>query len=100
MEIKLQTARLYIREFTLADAEILYQMHQDPAINQFTGDPIPWDSIEIVEKIITETLIPQYQFGIGRWACHLIENDDFIGWCGLKKVGDEVDLGYRFIQKY
>jgi RimJ/RimL family protein N-acetyltransferase len=44
--------------------------------------------------------MPQYQFGIGRWACHVLENNEFIGWCGLKKVGDEVDLGYRFIQKY
>jgi len=100
MEIKLRTARLYLREFTLADAEILYQMHQNPAITKYTGDPIPWDSIEIVEKIIAEALMPQYQFGIGRWACHLLENDEFIGWCGLKKVGNEVDLGYRFIQKY
>jgi RimJ/RimL family protein N-acetyltransferase len=100
MEIKLQTPRLYMREFTLADAEILYQMHQDPAITKYTGDPIPWDNIKMVENIIAEALIPQYQFGIGRWACHLLENDEFIGWCGLKKVGNEVDLGYRFIQKY
>jgi RimJ/RimL family protein N-acetyltransferase len=75
-------------------------MHQDPAITKYTGDPIPWDNIKMVENIIAEALIPQYQFGIGRLACHLLENDEFIGWCGLKKVGNEVDLGYRFIQKY
>ena len=28
------------------------------------------------------------------------ENNVFIGWCGLKKVDEEYDLGYRFIQKY
>ena len=31
---------------------------------------------------------------------HLKETNEFIGWCGLKQVDDEIDLGYRYIQKY
>lgn len=100
MKVKLETARLYLREFTLADAVLLYEMHQDPEITRYTGDPVPWSSVEQAEKIITDIILPQYKKGIGRWAAHLKENNEFIGWCGLKDLGGEVDLGYRYLQKY
>ncbi len=100
MNIKLQTPRLYLREFTLADVELLYNMHQDPAITRYTGDPMPWNSLVHTEKVLTEAILPQYQNGIGRWAVHLKETREFIGWCGLKKVDDEIDLGYRYVQQY
>ena len=100
MNIKLQTPRLYLREFTLADVALLYNMHQDPFITRYTGDPMPWDSLAHTEKVLTAAILPQYKNGIGRWAVHLKETDEFIGWCGLKQVDDEIDLGYRYIQKY
>lgn len=96
----LETDRLYFRQFVLDDAAILYEMHQDPAITKYTGDPIPWDSVGLVENILKEGILPQYKKKIGRWATFLKEDDTFIGWCGLKDVDGEVDLGYRFIQKY
>ncbi|MES2655624.1 MAG: GNAT family N-acetyltransferase [Bacteroidota bacterium] len=100
MHIKLETERLYLREFTLDDAAMVFEMHQDPAITRYTGDPLPWDSIVHTEKILTEAILPQYQHNIGRWAVHLKATDEFIGWCGLKNTGEEIDLGYRYIQKY
>ncbi|MES2778812.1 MAG: GNAT family N-acetyltransferase [Bacteroidota bacterium] len=96
----LQTDRLYFREFTLNDAALLYEMHQDPAITRYTGDPIPWDSIERVETILRDGIIPQYQHQMGRWAVHLKSDNTFIGWCGLKEIDGEVDLGYRFLQQF
>jgi [ribosomal protein S5]-alanine N-acetyltransferase len=95
-----ETERLYFREFTLADAQMLYDMHQDPEITRYTGDPIPWDNVALVEQILKDTIMPQYAKKIGRWAVHLKADDTFIGWCGLKDIGHEVDLGYRYIQKY
>lgn len=100
MNIKLQTPRLYLREFTLADVQLLYNMHQDPAIIRYTGDPLPWDSLAQTEKVLVDIILPQYKNGIGRWAVHLKETNEFIGWCGLKQVDDEIDLGYRYIRKY
>lgn len=95
-----ETQRLYFREFTPADAPLLYEMHQDPEITRYTGDPLPWDSIAQAEKVLQEIIIPQYARQIGRWAVHLKSDDTFIGWCGLKDLGGEIDLGYRYIQKY
>jgi ribosomal-protein-alanine N-acetyltransferase len=83
VHIKLQTPRLYLREFTLADAEMVYEMHQDPAITRYTGDPIPWDSVDLVRQILADAILPQYTNNIGRWAVHLKEDHTFIGWCGL-----------------
>lgn len=100
MNIKLETPRLYLREFTLADVALLYNMHQDPAITRYTGDPLPWDSLAHTEKVLTEAILPQYKNGIGRLAVHIKQTDEFIGWCGLKQVDDEIDLGYRYIQQY
>lgn len=100
MEKLLETERLYFRYFTADDARLLYEMHQDPEITRHTGDPVPWDSLELASRVLEEVIIPQYQKKIGRWAVHLRSDDSFIGWCGLKDVGKEVDLGYRYIQKY
>lgn len=96
----LETERLYLREFTLNDAEMLYEMHQDPEITRYTGDPIPWDSVELVKSILQDAILPQYPNKIGRWAVHLKADDTFLGWCGLKNTGEEIDLGYRYIQKH
>ena len=96
----LETERLYFREFTLDDATLLYEMHQDAKITKYTGDPIPWDSIERTKSILQNTILPQYIHKIGRWAMHLKSDDSFIGWCGLKNVEGEIDLGYRLIPKF
>jgi ribosomal-protein-alanine N-acetyltransferase len=96
----LETDRLYFRQFVLDDAAVLYEMHQDLAITKYTGDPIPWDSVGLVENILKEAILPQYEKKIGRWATFLKADDTFIGWCGLKDVDGEVDLGYRFIRQY
>jgi ribosomal-protein-alanine N-acetyltransferase len=100
MKILLETERLYFREFTMDDAEMLFEMHQDHEITRYVGDVVPWDTLELTQKILREFILPQYENKIGRWAVYVKENNVFIGWCGLKKVDDEYDLGYRFIQKY
>lgn len=95
-----ETERLYLREFTLDDAQLLFDMHQDPAITKYTGDPVPWDSVDMVRQILTDTIMPQYTKKIGRWGVFLKSTGAFIGWCGLKDIGSEIDLGYRYIRKY
>lgn len=100
MRILLETERLYFREFTMDDADMVFDMHKDPEITRYVGDVVPWDTIELTRKILSEFILPQYENKIGRWAVYVKENNVFIGWCGLKKVDNEYDLGYRFIQKY
>jgi ribosomal-protein-alanine N-acetyltransferase len=100
MEKILETERLYMREFVLEDASIMLNLNQDPDVVRYTGDPYPWSSLEETEKIFMDVIFPQYKNKIGRWAVFLKEADEFIGWCGLKDIGEEIDLGYRYHKKH
>jgi len=96
----LKTPRLYLREFTMADAQLLIDLNSDPEVTRFTGDG-PVDAAE-AERVLKEVILPQYANKIGRWAVHLNSSGEFIGWCGLKYIEslDEIDLGYRFFKEH
>jgi ribosomal-protein-alanine N-acetyltransferase len=96
----LETERLYLREFTLEDAPMMLELNQDPDVVRYTGDPYPWNSLEETKEIFTNVIFPQYKNKIGRWAVFLKETDEFLGWCGLKDIGGEIDLGYRYHKRY
>lgn len=97
----LETERLYLREFTLDDAQLLIDLNSNPEVTKYTGDALLLD-LDVSKRILTEIILPQYSNKIGRWAVHLKSNDEFIGWCGLKYLveTDEVDLGYRFFKEH
>ena len=98
MNIILQTPRFYLRQFTLADAALIQQLNGDPEVVKYVHEPTV-DSIEQAEKILNDIILPQYTlYNMGRWAIHLKTTNEFIGWCGLKKIEDIIDLGYRFHQ--
>ncbi len=96
MHLILETERLYLRQFTEADAALVRQLSAAPGVLQYIPEPIP-ASDEEAKEVITNILLPQYKNGLGRWATHLKDNNEFIGWCGLKMVNGEIDLGYRFL---
>jgi len=100
MNIQLETERLYLREFTIEDAQLLIDLNSDEEVTRYTGDG-PVKDLEDAKRILTDIIFPQYKNKIGRWAVHLKLNNEFIGWCGLKHIaGDnEIDLGYRFFKK-
>lgn len=92
-----QSERLRFREFTLDDAEDLYQLNLDPEVIRYTGDP-PFESKETAKQFIHD--YKEYKLnGFGRWAVELISDSRFIGWAGLKiNELHKIDLGYRFHQ--
>ena len=98
MNIILETSRLYLRQFIEADAALLRQLNSEPGVLQYIPEPIP-ASDEEAKEILINIILPQYKNNLGRWATHIKENNEFIGWCGLKwlKENDEIDLGYRFM---
>ena len=99
MNIIIETTRLVLRTFTVADASLIYQLNLDPAITLFTGDPIR--DLQQAEQVLEQTILPQYiLYNHGRWAVHTKPELEFIGWCGLKARPEkkEIDLGYRFMK--
>jgi len=93
-----ETPRLYFREFDVEDANSLFLLNEDPEVIRYTGDP-PFENSEAARKFILD--YDHYEkHGFGRWAVVKKEDDQFIGWCGLKyNEEEEIDIGFRFFQK-
>jgi RimJ/RimL family protein N-acetyltransferase len=98
MLIQLETARTYLRNLTVADAEDFYSLNLDPEVMRYTGDN-PFKSFEEAKRFLAE--YDQYQkYGVGRLAVIEKKTGDFLGWCVLKYTPreDYYDLGYRFFR--
>ena len=95
----LETRRLILRQFTEADAPLIYQLNSDEEVIKYVHEPLLKNDEE-AKEIIRQIILPQYKNNLGRWAIHTKDNNKFIGWCGLKYLEkqDEIDLGYRFLQ--
>ena len=92
-----RTARQLLREITVADAPFMVEMNEDPVVKQFTGDD-PFVSLEAAQKYFAE-YDPYTTEGVGRWASIDLTSGEFLGWCGLRRVGGELDLGYRYMAR-
>lgn len=100
MKIIFETPRLIFRPFTIADAPLLLNLNSDPDVVKYVHE-LPLTTEEQARGIINDIILPQYENNLGRWAMHKKEDDEFIGWCGLKYIPakDEIDLGYRILKK-
>ena len=96
MHIIFETPRLILRRFTEADAPLVLELNSDPIVLKYLHEPILKDE-DHAREIIRTIILPQYENNLGRWAMHTKENNEFIGWCGLKNRPEinEIDLGYR-----
>jgi ribosomal-protein-alanine N-acetyltransferase len=99
MNVILETNRLLLRTFTPEDAQLIYELNLDPEITRYTGDPVK--DINHAKEVLEQVILPQYAlYNHGRWAVHIKDDLEFIGWCGLKTRPErkEIDLGYRFLK--
>lgn len=94
----LETKRLILREFLISDANSMFELNNNSKVLKYTGDKA-FISINEAEKFI-EKYDAYQKNGFGRWAVLLKENNQFIGWCGLKLNEENfVDIGFRFFEK-
>lgn len=96
----LETTRCYLRELTIDDAQLFYDLNADEDVIKYTGDKA-FNSVESARQFLANYK-PYQEYGFGRWAVIDKKTNKFIGWCGLKYSVDlnEVDLGFRFHKKY
>lgn len=101
------SVRLSYRLMTADDAELLYQLDQDPEVMRFisNGKISSRDSIENV-------LVPRMQKylnvekGWGIWQVNIAKTDEYIGWVLVRPMNffsddvefDNLELGWRFFQ--
>lgn len=77
----------------------MFELNSDPEVMKYTGD-VSFESLEQTKHFIK--IYPDYKKnGFGRNAVILKETNEFLGWCGLKKLEDgTVDIGYRFLKRH
>lgn len=101
MKIIIETPRLLLREFTADDAALIYELNTSPGILQYVHEA-SLENVEQAKEVLINIILPQYKDKLGRWAIHTKSNNEFIGWCGLKRLPEtkDIDLGYRFKPAY
>lgn len=101
MKIILKTARCYLREMDpILDATNAFELNRDFEVVRYTGD-VAFENSAAAKKFL-ENYKDYERFNMGRWAVIRKLDEVWLGWCGLKYLPDtaEVDLGYRFHQKF
>jgi ribosomal-protein-alanine N-acetyltransferase len=100
MKIILESERLLLRELNMHDAECFYSLNLNPNVIQYTGN-YAFASVEEAKDFL-ENYQDYTVNGYGRWAVIHKENEEFVGWCGLKydKDLDETDIGFRFFEEH
>ena len=98
MHIIFETSRLLLRQFTAEDAPLIFLLNSNPLVIQYVHEPV-LETKAAARQVLLDIILPQYERNLGRWATHTKNNNQFIGWCGLKYLSETgaIDLGYRFL---
>ena len=100
MQVFLETRRLVLRRFTMADVDNLVSLDADPDVTHFVTGGLPTARDEIENEILPEFLGYYEHFeGYGFWAAIEKATGEFLGWFHFRpREGaspDEAELGYR-----
>jgi ribosomal-protein-alanine N-acetyltransferase len=100
--VEIETARLTLRQFTLADVDDYYrQIWSQPDVTRYLpgGQPRPKGRTVV---IINSFLDHWQRHGFGLWAAIYRDAAELIGHCGLQIVQEtgEVEVAYAFGKDY
>jgi RimJ/RimL family protein N-acetyltransferase len=100
LQVFLETDRLVLRRFTMADANDLFDLDGDPEVMNFITGGLPTPREEI-ENDVLPAFLRYYERGdrYGFWAAVEKSSGEFLGWFHFRpREGgdpDEAELGYR-----
>jgi len=98
----IETERLQLREFTLADAPYMLRQLNEPSFIENIADR-GVRTLQQAEMYLQNGAITSYEkSGFGFWAVIEKTSGQTIGMCGLVKRDKlpDVDLGYSFLPEY
>ena len=95
-----------LRKLTEEDVDNIFLLDSNPDVMKYVGVS-PITEKEESAKMVDNILNQYKNNGTGRLAVIENESNQFIGWCGIKLLTDEVngfknvyELGYRFLPKF
>jgi RimJ/RimL family protein N-acetyltransferase len=100
MQVFLETERLVLRRFTMADADDLVNLDADPDVMRYITGGVPTSRDEIETEVLPAFLDYYQRYaGFGFWAAMEKATGEFLGWFHFRPGPDaapgEVELGYR-----
>jgi RimJ/RimL family protein N-acetyltransferase len=100
VQVFLETERLVLRRFTMADADNLVGLDSDPEVMHFITGGRPTRREDIVANVLPAFLGYYERFaGYGFWAAMEKSTGDFLGWFHFRprdgSLPDQPELGYR-----
>ncbi len=103
MQVFLETERMLLRRFTMADADNLVALDSDPEVMAFVTGGVPTSREEIETEVLPAFLSYYERFdGYGFWAAVDKASDEFLGWFHFRprpgSSKDEPELGYRLLR--
>lgn len=106
MTLKIKTNRLILTELSTTHLGGMFELESDALVHQFVGQR-PVSNREEALAVINHVESQYSKFGIGRFAVIEKATGDFIGWCGLKYITENInghsnyyDLGYRILRRH
>ena len=98
----LETERLILRQFTLDDAEFIFEQLNDPAWIQNIGNRNIRTLDDARAYLRNGPLASYEKNGFGLWLIVLKETGESIGMCGLiRREGlEDVDIGYSLLPDF
>jgi ribosomal-protein-alanine N-acetyltransferase len=98
----LETERLILRNWVLADAQKLFEICADADVMKYLGAGKPYETIEQANDFLCWAESYQKENGFCRWAVLLKENREIIGSCGFARPHgtEEIELGYLLDKKF
>ncbi|HEY2711310.1 MAG TPA: GNAT family N-acetyltransferase [Chthoniobacterales bacterium] len=98
----LETERLSLRQFDLADAPFLLELMNEPGFIQYVADRGLRTTADAA-AFLSKKILPSYErFGFGFYRVELKDSHTPIGMCGFIKRDtlDEVDIGFATLERY
>ncbi len=93
------TNRLAFREWRSGDVVPFHVICSDPQVMQFVGDGGVW-SIERTEQFIGDAADMARNHGYCQWPLLYKPDGKMIGYCGLVKAADGIEIGWRLAPGY
>ena len=100
--IVLETKRLVLRRMSVADAEFIFALVNEPAFIRNIGDKGVRSLDDARAYILNGPMSSYAKHGYGLYRVDLKENGEPIGICGLLKRDtlDDVDIGLALLEKF
>ena len=98
----LETTRLILRTWTLADAANLFEICRDDEVMKYVGTGKGYKTLKEAEDFLVWVATYQKENGFCRWAVLEKSSGEIVGSCGFARPHgtEEIELGYLLARKH